>query len=95
MSVICLVAVVLAAAACTSSAAPKAITTVAPKPPTWVCSVTEPASHFSESLFIARGDLKTVNRNLDALFGILPNPGGNPHGSPERRFTMDCGTVRP
>lgn len=90
-----LVALAIAGAACTSSVAPKAITTAAPKPPTWVCSVSEPAAHFYVTLFIDRGHLETDNQHLDALFGFLPDPGGNPHGSStERHLTMDCRTYR-
>jgi hypothetical protein len=90
-----LVALAIAGAACSNSAAPKVITAAAPKPPTWVCNVTTPAGRFVESLFISRGDLKTANRDLDALFGFLPDPGGNPHGSSERHFTVDCRIIHP
>ena len=105
MSVICLVALAIAAGACTSSTAPKAkaITTAAPKPPTWVCTVTgrsAPVPHFSdrfsETLWIDRGDLKITNHNLDELsFGILSNPGGSPHGSSKRHVTLECSTISP
>ena len=96
ISVICLVALALAAGACTSSAAPKAIVTAAPKPPTWVCSVTAALpQHFVETLFFTRRDLETANRHFDALFHILSDPGGYTHGLSNRHFTVECSTLRP